>query len=413
MTTELKVGLFVLAGTLAIILSSVLVTGWKPSMGGSYTLYVTVENASGLTRGTPVQVAGIKVGTIQDIQLVNGKAQVELSMDPKYTMYADSSAAVRSMGLLGDKYMDLQPGTPGQPPLENGQNIGITRNQGDLDTLMVDAGDVMVELKAVMKDLAVFSADLRQVMSENKQEVSDALKKLQGTLANLDSITGKIDRGEGTIGRLVNDETTIDQLNEALVGINSYFADAYRLKLDIGIRTEFLMKQGMNKSYLDIKLQPRPDRWYMIQLVDNPRGKLTKKVTSSTVGGVTTVTTDEITTYQLQIGLLIAQRYYDTLIYGGLMESTFGMGVNQYFGSADQWAIGLEVWDFGGKTGPHVKGFATWRFFSSGYMMVGIDDAASSDPKYVDAFFGIGMTFNEDSLRPLMGSLPLNAISQP
>jgi hypothetical protein len=89
------------------------------------------------------------------------------------------------------------------------------------------------------------------------------------------------------------------------------------------------------------------------------------------------------------------------------MENAFGLGIEQYFGRSDQYRIGLDVWDFGNPLGPHVKLSGFWRFFSNAFIVVGGDDLANKEPKLRDAFFGIGIRFNEDSLKPLVSSLPI------
>jgi phospholipid/cholesterol/gamma-HCH transport system substrate-binding protein len=145
--------------------------------------------------------------------------------------------------------------------------------------------------------------------------------------------------------------------------------------------------------------------------VDNPRGKVERKITKRTTNGVTEDIEETITTDQLQLSLLIAQRYYDTVFKGGIMESTFGLGIDQYFGYSDQFRIGLDVWDFSGDFGPHVKLTGYWRFLSNAFLVVGGDDLASKEPKFRDAFFGVGLTFNEDSLKPLFSSLPISSVA--
>ena len=68
------------------------------------------------------------------------------------------------------------------------------------------------------------------------------------------------------------------------------------------------------------------------------------------------------------------------------------------------------MWDFGGDLGPHVKLTGYWRFFSNAFIVIGGDDLASDNPQFRDAFFGIGIHFNEDSLKSLLTSAALGGV---
>jgi phospholipid/cholesterol/gamma-HCH transport system substrate-binding protein len=525
LTTELKVGLLILSGIGIIVYSSVVVTGWRPGQSDTYALTVYFSNASGLLVGSPVQVAGVKIGQVEDIGLEQGQAKVSASIYKRFAIYADATATIKSLGILGDKYIEVRPGTPSQAELRDGDTIVLVLPGSDLDSLIENLSDILHDVKSVtgalketlggeagkerldtilnqiaratsdisritdatnrqidtildnltrftgnldritaenrealkqtIANFAAFSDDLKQltahnresleriiasldtfsqalaqdgpsitsdlkeVLAQNKQSLNNAISnldssfgKLDKTMTNIESISAKLDRGEGTIGRLLNDESTVDELNSALTGLNKFLTEADRIRLDIGGHVEYLVTQQDYKSYLDIRLQPLKDRYYLLQLVDNPRGSISKKTTTSTVGGVTTVTDETVSEDKLQLSLLIAQRYYDTVLKGGLMENTFGVGLEQYFGRGDDYRIGLDVWDFGNDLGPHVKLTGYWRFFSNAFLVVGGDDLASKQHEFRDAFFGIGLHFNEDSLKPIFSSVPLGNLGK-
>jgi phospholipid/cholesterol/gamma-HCH transport system substrate-binding protein len=440
-STELKVGLLILAGLTIIVYSSVIVTGWRPGQGETHAYFVYFDSVAGLLVGAPVQSAGVKIGQVQLIELAGNRARVKLAIFQRYTVHSDGRAAIRSLGILGDKYVDLMLGSETSPALVDGDTVVNVLTGGDLDSLVQNLGltvndvrrvtsaladalgsesgkkrldDILNQLSHATAAIAQFSEDLRGILHENRESLAStfsnlggSMKKLNSTMDDVRSITGKIDRGEGSIGKLINDDTTVDQLNGALTGLNRYLTDLQRIKLDIGVHTEYLANQGAYKSYLGIYLQPLKDRYYLIQLIDNPRGTVHKKTTTTTTGGVVWTTQEIETTDQLQLSLLVAQRYYDTVLRGGVVENGFGFGVDQYWGHGDQYRIGLDVWDFGNAYGPHLKLAAYWRFYSNAFMVVGGDDLLSNNEKLRDAFFGIGLRFNEDSLKPLMSSLPL------
>jgi phospholipid/cholesterol/gamma-HCH transport system substrate-binding protein len=441
LTTELRVGLLLLAGMAIIVYASVVVTGWKPGQGATTALYVYFDNAAGLLTGSPVQVAGVKVGQIESIDLDGNRARVKLAIFKRYAMHADARAAIRSLGILGDKYIELNPGSSVAQSLVDGDSIPTVVAGGDLDSLVQTLSDVLRDVRSVTSalrdslggekgrgvlddifskiasaadDISHVTASLRKLLAGEDEKLAgmfanldQSFAKLNSTMDSLRSVSKKMDAGEGTLGKLINDETTVEQLNSALTGLNRYLTDLDRIKLDIGVHTERLNEQQLYKSYLSIYLQPLKDRYYLLQLVDNPRGTTHTRTTITTTGGATTTSKDVVTTDELQLSLLVAQRYFDTLFKGGLMENAFGLGIEQYFGRSDQYRIGLDVWDFGNPLGPHVKLSGFWRFFSNAFIVVGGDDLANKEPKLRDAFFGIGIRFNEDSLKPLVSSLPI------
>ena len=584
LTTELKVGLLILGGIALIVYSSIVVTGWRPGQSDTYSVYVHMDNVAGLLEGSPVQVSGIKIGEVREIELVDNRARLRLEVYKRYRLYSDSKATIKSLGILGDKYIDVNPGTPTQVPLKEGDTIIFVIPGSDLDSLVDTAAVILRDVQAVtgtlrdtlggdpgrerlnalldelvaaaanlnkftivlervMRDneqtlgrtagnledatgglrriiednesglqsivnklegfsgnierisadneaglreivgslnrfttnieritaeneqgikqtidnLAGFSAELEALVAENRQALdtivaqfgtfTDALatdgpeitgnargileenrtllkssianldrsfEKLDATMSNLNQVTGKLERGEGTIGKLINDETTVEELNSALTGINKFLTDLNRLKLDIGGHVEYLTSQQEYKSYLTVKLQPLKNRWYVIQLVDNPRGHITRRTIQKSTSGTSTedTTTEEVeTTDELQFSILINQRYFDTVLRGGLMESSFGIGVEQLFGADDQYSVGLDVWDFSNEFGPHAKVTALWRFYSNAFVLVGYDDFLSEREEFRDAFFGVGVNFNEDSLKPLFSSLPISSVS--
>lgn len=519
---ELKVGLLILGGAAIIVYSSVLVTGWTPGLGNTYRVFANFPSVAGLLAGSPVHVAGIKIGQVETIELAGSQARVGMGIFNRYTLHADSRAAIKSLGILGDKYVSLTLGTPSQAKLIDGDTIVFVLPGADLDSLIdttsqiladvkevtfalretlggekgrdrLDAilervatateditiitksissriDDVMASLqsftrtldqittenqsglKATIDNLAEFSADLaaitkknrdtldrilanvdiftqslaedgpritsdiRELLEDNKDSINStianldlSMAKLDKTMANIESISAKLDQGEGTLGRLINDESTVDSLNEALEGLSGFLGDVQRMKLDIGASTEYLNSQSEFKSYLGIYIQPLKDRFYLLQLVDNPRGKVETVLVEETVDGGTPIITERTETRdELQLTLLINQRYFDTVFKAGLIENTFGFGVEQFFGSRDQFRLGMEIFDTNNDLGPHLKLTAYWQFFSNVFMVVGGDDLVSDNPDLRDSFVGIGLRFNEDSLKPILSSLPLN-----
>jgi phospholipid/cholesterol/gamma-HCH transport system substrate-binding protein len=283
--------------------------------------------------------------------------------------------------------------------------------------------------ESLAKDGPEITGNLRGILEENRSSLKSSvdnldrsLAKLDRTMDNVESISGKIERGEGTIGKLVNDEQTVDELNEAIGSINGLLGDVNRLKLDIGVRAELYGSnqaaygpESSSKGYLSVQLQPLKDRFYRLELVDNPRGIRTRTkdyITREENGQITYIEEERLEVEQsLQFSAQVVQRFYDTLFKIGLFENSFGLGVEQLFGRDEQYRTYLDVWDIGGEFGTHLKAGASWRFHSNLFVTAGADDFISEEESFRDYFIGIGVTFNEDVLKPFLSSVPLDAIT--
>jgi len=110
-TRDLVVGLFVAVGLAALAYLSFQVGGLSWNTPGGLTLYATFDEIGGLKTRAPVVIAGVKVGQVTAIELDGDlRARVTLDVDPRVEVAADSSAAIRTSGVLGDQYVAIEPG---------------------------------------------------------------------------------------------------------------------------------------------------------------------------------------------------------------------------------------------------------------------------------------------------------------
>jgi len=133
---DFVVGLFVLAGLAAIGYLSLSLGGlsWngKPDM----RLLAAFDETGGLTINSPVVIAGVRVGDVSRISLGSDfRAKVELSLDPTLKLPTDTSASIVTAGVLGDRYIELQPGADDQI-LKSGDQITFTQPAVILEKLI-------------------------------------------------------------------------------------------------------------------------------------------------------------------------------------------------------------------------------------------------------------------------------------
>lgn len=133
---EFTVGIFVLIGLIAILYLALQV-GSNRWAGDHYSLYARFLNTGGLNEGSSVQIAGVKVGTVGGITLNREQmvAMVELKLPSDLILDDDTIASIKSTGLIGDKFLSLNPGGSGLP-LEAGEVIVDTESAIDIESLI-------------------------------------------------------------------------------------------------------------------------------------------------------------------------------------------------------------------------------------------------------------------------------------
>jgi len=135
-TRDFAVGLFVLAGLAAVAYLSVSLGGLSYTGDQGFVLVGVFDDIGGLSRRSPVKIAGVKIGQVRSIRLSEDlRAEVSFDLDPSIELPIDSSAAIRTAGLLGDQFVQLEPGAEDQL-LKEGEYFTYTESALSLDSLV-------------------------------------------------------------------------------------------------------------------------------------------------------------------------------------------------------------------------------------------------------------------------------------
>lgn len=451
---EFKVGLLVLIVSGIIAGMSIKVSNDPAGLGSSKRAHFLMDDASGLVKNSNVRMAGIPVGTIQDIKLENGMARVEVLLKGDTPMTKSARVEIRPNGILGDKFVEIIGGDVRDPPLVSGDQIMVVDDRASVDRLIGEIskitksiamvadnikaategdkekplGRIVDNIERLTTDLATLSAERKDDISEivlNLRETTDtinelvndesqdgfkaawkdalrSLKKIEASLDNVEQITGKINRGEGTIGKLVNDPETAEELNTAIAGINNLLDTSNKLQTSFDYHSNIMANTGEAKSYLNLRLQPGVDRYYEIGIVDDARGTRERLTTTSTTGGVQTTTVEERRFQdRVRFTALFAKNFYDLTVKGGIMESAGGVGLD-YFILRRRLRFSVETFDFGNI---QVRASARLNLWSGLYLNVGGEDLASKNGGST-AFVGGGLFLTNDDLKLLLTRLP-------
>lgn len=442
-TPEFKVGLLVVAVSTLIGFMSLKVSQNPKMFSGSQDHHFYVDNAGGLVKNSAVKMAGIQVGTIADIVLENGRAKIIIRLDKEVILTSSSKIELRSDGILGDRHVEIVPGNMQDVALPAGTELSA-EGGGGLDNVMKEVGQITASLKEladnlnkatrgsgdessavgrIVLNIEKLTQDLASITDMNTSKINNIIQRIDNLTANIDDningeslgrvnrslrnieeITDKVNRGEGTLGKLINDETTVDEFNTAVSNINEFLNLITRIETTIDVRSEIFANADVAKTYLGVRIQPGLDRYYELQVIDDPRGVPRSQITKTTVDGGTPSTVETTTTdlNRLKFTGLFAKSFHNLTLKGGIIENAGGIGFDYYFLNKDL-RLSAEFYQFNDL---YVRTFARYNLFKGIYLTAGGDNLLSASDGRFSAFFGAGLFLTNDDLRLLVTSLP-------
>jgi phospholipid/cholesterol/gamma-HCH transport system substrate-binding protein len=432
MRRDLKIGIF-FTGALLVLAVFIFVVGNLSNLfrRPGYPVYIRYESSLGLDKTAAVKMAGIKIGYVKDIQLEGRRSKVILSIYPKYKIPRGSKAVQSVQGLLGEKYVDVQPSmeddfvkpgdelVPGPTsgldqltPMLNAlgndlqqvarnlremtnketrdnfaeavKNLSsltsevqrvVAENRGKISQTLTAASNTARGLDERVKDLAEnFDAtlgEIQRILQENRGDIRDDVAKVKDVLTKIEeSVTllnkslDKIQKGEGSIGKMVNDEGLYNQATSAVRDVRKIADTVSSLRPTLDVRGEYLARSRFLKGILGLGLWYKNKAFVLAQAV---RGPDPDRFTFSAQGG-------------MRFGAFAPR--------AGVIESQFGAGLD-YYALKDRLILSVEGLDFNRATSPVVRTFA--RFFpqKNVYVILGLEDFTLAARRQV--FFGLGV----------------------
>jgi phospholipid/cholesterol/gamma-HCH transport system substrate-binding protein len=465
LSAEAKVGLLVIVGSVLLLYMTFAVGKYEFGKKEGYTLQATFDSVAGLDTKSSVRMAGVKIGLVEKVELEDSRAKVTLRINPEVKIAHGTEAMIKTMGLLGEKYVEFvpvknkmpqKPSPAGVSYYREGERVQATISPSDVDKLINQLSSISDDIKQVTASLSqVFGTergarsmedilgDLRQttanikefsttlqgdgsvmvmrlnelvaslngVVGENRdnlkvtmENIKEASKNAELALSSIDETVRKIDSGQGTIGKLLNDESMYNSIDSAAKGISDYTSRIERIKTTIGFRSEYMFPKF--KNYFTLELKPRPDQYYVIELVSDPFGKYNRSETTTTPPGSTVVT--ETYEDKLKFSVEFAKRYGDFAFRMGLIESTGGVGAD-YYAFDDRFKFSVDAWNSNSKE-PHneranLKATANMQLNKVLFLSAGYDNILNVDRRA--PFIGAGLRFTDDDIKYLMGSVPI------
>ncbi|MBT8298819.1 MAG: MCE family protein [Maribacter sp.] len=275
LSREIKTGIIVVGGILLFILGFSYLKS-TPLFDNSKTFYAVYKHVGGLQTGTQVTINGFNVGKVNDIRFKDtyGNLVVTFSVNNSFTFSKNSTAELYDTGIIGGKGIQIKPVFDGSPTAQSGDTLTTSTRPGltdlvqqkltplqqkiegaftNADTLLMNVNEVLdaktkndlresiAGLNKLMKSLESSAEVLNKLLKNNQgkldssltnfnelssnfAKLSDSLNNaglgrtltsLESTVSNLDKILSQIENGEGSLGKLTNDEELYDNLNSA------------------------------------------------------------------------------------------------------------------------------------------------------------------------------------------------------
>jgi phospholipid/cholesterol/gamma-HCH transport system substrate-binding protein len=229
LSVEKKVGIFFVISM--VILGVLLEVGEKWNPFETKVMYKTyLSSITGLKIGDPVRLAGVDVGNISQITILDDKVQIDFEVKPGTRIKSDTVASLRLTNLLGGQFLGLSFGTPAATLLPPGSTVK-GRDVANIDIIVDNVSELTKDAKVLITQL---NKNQNEVMGKISSILDDNRANLRSSIASLSSITRKFDEGEGSLAMLLNDKVLYANASEASASLKNITAKIDRGEGTIG-----------------------------------------------------------------------------------------------------------------------------------------------------------------------------------
>ncbi len=271
------------------------------------------------------------------------------------------------------------------------------------------------QVAKILENVREITEDVRVLMAANQQgkapgelretiaNLNTASRSLNSALSHVDSVSGRIDRGEGTVGRLTKDETLINEVQGVAEGVNDYVGNIQRLQTIVGLRSDYNFLANTIKSYVELRLQPREDKYYVVELINDPRGltsitqtdvDTTNPTQPSHYRTITTTTSDSF-----RFTLQFAKRLGPFTGRFGIKESTGGVGLDLHL-LHNRFELTQDMFAFAEQLVPRYRAYIAYEFIHRLWLIGGVDNIFLGAQR--DYFLGLQLRFNDEDLKTIL-----------
>jgi len=482
-------GLLVFFSLAIAVYISLQVNDRPNSKGGFYELRAYADDASGLVPKSKVVIAGIPVGYLEDVRLQGSRALIIFKVSSDLQLGQDSFVLVAKDGLLGDAqivvnsgrkqpwlkdgdFITVQQDTSGVAGLTNkmgeitsdvkaitsamrelvaGDIEKPAKQRSAISQLITNLSGLVEDVRGVadqnrgdvgnmVKDLAVVVHEMREIMQSDLKgkavhgvekvvasmdKIESMMTRLDNTMAAFEKVANNIRKGEGTLGKLVSDNSAYDNINQSLRSVNQLLGRVSAVQTYVDFRSDYLLQTRDSRSQFNITIQPREDMSYDLGMVFSPYGSTSFEQRYETIDGVGKSTNTVLFNPKgIRLNANYVYHLSDFSFRIGLMETTGGLGVAYKFWQ-DQIKIKALAFDFGKELPANLRFTLEGTFFKVFYVSFGLSDLlmnTAAAQNYRLAYnnlgtlrefsyqVGLGLHFNDETLRSLIGFIGMSGM---
>jgi phospholipid/cholesterol/gamma-HCH transport system substrate-binding protein len=455
MSREAKVGFFVFIGLVLLFLLSTQVGSFKNLSKVGYSLKTYLHTASGLEKNAKVKANGLDIGYVKNLYIDGNKVVAELFIYDGVKIPTDSKVRIEQSSMLGGKFININLGhnkeflsknsvIVAQQPLASFDEASdsIKKAADEFQSFMKDLKEVLgkeekASLKRTILNLEVTLKHFDD-MAKGIKETSDKFShtadiinnRLPAIAKNLDILIRDLKNKAPTL--MAKFEAIEDQINvilaenrkgikSAITNVDGFFADGKKavqkiddllaavdkVKLEMGMRSEYQSSDGYQKGYVDLDYMPSDTKRYKFSVAsmddysrfDSSGRYIKPKLHESS---------------KMFISAQIAKRYGNIELRTGLIESTVGAGADYYLLN-DNLKLSAEVFDFNAQNDvrgdkAHAKVSSRWTLLKHIDLYAGYDNFLNKESD--NAFVGIGFHFLDDDLKKLIMSQSVGSMAK-
>lgn len=192
-TNELKVGVMVVASVLVLIVLFYKMGNFDFTKKG-YGVYTVFNFAAGIAKNAPVRILGVEVGKVDNVGLQYGdetKVLLTLWLDESAKLRQDAKAHVSALGLMGEKYIELDPGSNKAPYLSPGSTI-IGEDPFQMERFTQRSEEIIDNLNKALTNIRSLTTNVDGMVTENREEIQETLQNVKETSQNLKELSADL-----------------------------------------------------------------------------------------------------------------------------------------------------------------------------------------------------------------------------
>ncbi|MEM7050426.1 MAG: MlaD family protein [Acidobacteriota bacterium] len=230
-----RVGLVVILALL-VLAAAIFLIGREGNLFSPKNRYFTrFANVSGLQSGNPVQLNGVDVGNVEKVVLPENAGEttirVWIAIDRRYAerIREDSEARIKTLGLLGDKFVEITSGSPDKAAIPTGSEIRVAPATS-VDALLASGEDTVDNVVAISSSLRTVLERMERgeglvgELTSRTEKGARLTESVVTTMETIERIADRIETGDGAVARLINDQDLADRLSRSVATFDDLMA---------------------------------------------------------------------------------------------------------------------------------------------------------------------------------------------